>query len=984
MAQLPALGVCTCLVFLGLLPTAAGAAEELWVAANGNDAWSGRLPAPNPTRTEGPFATFVKARDAVRALRKARPEAPVTVTVRGGLYRVTDTLALSAEDSGTERAPVTWRAMPGETVRLVGGALLTGFQPVREQAILARLDPAARAHVVQVSLKGAGVSDLGVPTPGASGPRADLVCNHEYMPLARYPNGGWLQITGIPTGGAKIPGADPGTGDHYGRFTYPGDRPARWKDTSDLWVHGYWVWDWSDQYQRVQKLDVAKREVWPQPPYHHYGYRQGQRFYFLNILEELDSPGEWYLDRQTATLYFWPPCPLQRAEVFFPELAKPMVTLAGTEHVRLCGLTLECSRDAAVIVSGGAHNEIAGCTVRNMGAQTAVSISGSDNGIRSSDVYEVAGCGIELGGGDRKTLTAARNYALNCDVHHVGRVFRTYHGAFSLNGVGNRIAHCAVHHVPHQGIGYSGNDHVIEYCDFTRIAQETGDVGVTYTGADWTFMGHEFRYNYLHNIHGPGNLGCFTIYPDLPCGGIHLHGNVFFDTDQGFYTNSGRAMVIENNIFLRCGKTAGFGAWRDASMFKEHGAWSMVENLNAVNYDQPPYVTRYPALRQLAADFARGEDHILERELPKDNLVRRNVSWGGLFLYLDPLATLDHVRLEDNVIADDIVFTGSFDGSGRGLTYHNGDPAIARELGKWGNVIVPGDPGLGDLKTQDFRLSAGSPGAKIGFRRVPFRRMGLQLDEYRKALPVRVSEPVVVPPSRTFAGELAVRLLPTPQPGQARCVVRYTLDGSEPGARSEAYTQPIRITATTVVKAAAFVADGARLIRSATVSAEYKLSPRVMKHGGVYLSDLQERELFVYQPCWARDTNYQGGPIKLAGVEYAKGLLLHPQDTKEGKGLGRVVYALEGQLRRARWFRATIGIDDSMHAYNKGSATFIVEVHRNGQWERVFESGVLRLGDKPQAVNVGIAGADQLRLITTDAGDGIACDHAEWADARVE
>jgi hypothetical protein len=73
-----------------------------------------------------------------------------------------------------------------------------------------------------------------------------------------------------------------------------------------------------------------------------------------------------------------------------------------------------------------------------------------------------------------------------------------------------------------------------------------------------------------------------------------------------------------------------------------------------------------------------------------------------------------------------------------------------------------------------------------------------------------------------------------------------------------------------------------------------------------------------------------------------------------------------------------------MRTYNLGSATFIVEVRRAGRWERVFESPVLKLGDQPQEVSVDIAGADQLRLLTTDGGDGISCDHATWAQARIE
>lgn len=57
---------------------------------------------------------------------------------------------------------------------------------------------------------------------------------------------------------------------------------------------------------------------------------------------------------------------------------------------------------------------------------------------------------------------------------------------------------------------------------------------------------------------------------------------------------------------------------------------------------------------------------------------------------------------------------------------------------------------------------------------------------------------------------------------------------------------------------------------------------------------------------------------------------------------------------------------------------------RDGKWQRLYESPVLKVEDKPLSVDVDLTGAQQLRLITTDGGDGIACDHAEWADARLK
>jgi hypothetical protein len=337
--------------------------------------------------------------------------------------------------------------------------------------------------------------------------------------------------------------------------------------------------------------------------------------------------------------------------------------------------------------------------------------------------------------------------------------------------------------------------------------------------------------------------------------------------------------------------------------------------------------------------------------------------------------------VEDNLIADDVVFTGSLEGGGKGATYATGDAAIADAFGKRGNVIVRGDPGFGDLASQDFRLAPASAAWKLGIRPIPFARIGLQVDEYRRALLARVAEPLIAPALRSFLRSLDVHIVPTPLPGGPRCVLRYTLDGSEPTSRSPAYTGPIRLAASTTVRAAAYAGAGGRVRRSGTVTARFR-ALRLAE--GIYLSDLPEQDLFAYISCWKKDCNHLGDRLSLSGRQYAKGLLLHPDVTPDGKGLGRVVYRLDGDLRRATRFRAVVGIEDAMKVYNLGSATFIVEVHREGRWERVFESPVVRLGDRPLPVDVSIAGADALQLLTTDGGDGIACDHAVWADARLQ
>lgn len=133
----------------------------LYVAEGGNDAWSGELQEPNAGRTDGPFATLERARDELRRRRQrgTLPERGCRVEVRGGRYRLEQPFELTAEDSGTADARITYRAESGAEVRLVGGRRITNFVPVTDAGVLARLDTAARGHVVQADLKALGITD---------------------------------------------------------------------------------------------------------------------------------------------------------------------------------------------------------------------------------------------------------------------------------------------------------------------------------------------------------------------------------------------------------------------------------------------------------------------------------------------------------------------------------------------------------------------------------------------------------------------------------------------------------------------------------------------------------------------------------------------------------------------------------------------------------------------------------------------------------
>ena len=305
-----------CMAGLAMSSLLSAAPLALYVAPGGNDGGSGRAAAAGADGA-GPFATLERARDEVRKLKQAGPlpTGGVVVELAAGVYELARPLELTAADSGSAEAPIVYRAASGAEVRLVGGRQVTNFVPVTDAAVLQRLDESARGKVLQADLKALGIKDFG--QVATDGQRLEVFFQDKPMTLARWPNEGFVKVGELL--GGSLREAHGLKGDNVGKFTYEGDRPARWVGEKDIMLHGYWFWDWSDQRQKVASIDTTARVITMTEPYHYFGYRKSQRYYAYNLLPELDLPGEYWIDREAGVLYFWPPAPIAAG--------KPMVSV---------------------------------------------------------------------------------------------------------------------------------------------------------------------------------------------------------------------------------------------------------------------------------------------------------------------------------------------------------------------------------------------------------------------------------------------------------------------------------------------------------------------------------------------------------------------------------------------------------------------------------------------------------------------------------
>jgi hypothetical protein len=701
------------IISITLLLALPSLAADLFVSLVGRDT--------NPGTRAKPFATLERARDEVRRFTRVGnvPKGGVTIWLRGGDYLRTNALELTAADSGSPTAPVVWRARKGETVRLLGGMRLSGFEPVSDPTILARLPEAARTNARQVSLKALGITDFGqMRSRGFGRPvtpsHCELFFNGRPMTLARWPNEGqWERIAGYPDAGATKDEHGGKTGKLEEGFTYSGDRPRGWRETSDLWVHGYWSWDWANSYERVASIDLEHRLIKTVAPYGLYSFRKGQRFYFLNLLEELDQPGEWFLDRKTGILYFWPPAPLVPSpgphaptEIVLSLLAEPLLRLTEVSHVTFRSLTLEATRASAVQIHGGTSNRVAGCLICNIGDYGVTIEGGNDHGVLGCDIFDTGDGGVCMNGGDRQTLRPGGHFVENCHFARQGRWSKCYVPAVLIGGVCQRASHNLIHDHPHCAILFNGNDHLVEFNEIYRYALETGDVGAIYTGRDYTYRGNRIRHNFIHDTGGVG-MGSMGVYMDDCVSGTEIFGNVFYKVQRAAFLGGGRDHHVINNIFVDCN----YAVELDGRGLNSSPVWhGMVDQTMRKSLAAAPlslYRERYPALKTLDKYYGPpGGPAITGSDFkgvpPENNVVARNVCVGK-WLHIYWHATPDMLLVENNLT--------------------NAAPSFVRP---------PGEPAL----AKHFALRRDSPAWKLGFQPIPFEKIGLYRDDLRHRLPV--------------------------------------------------------------------------------------------------------------------------------------------------------------------------------------------------------------------------------------------------------
>ena len=573
-----------------------------------------------PCRVDGVAGeSLVVVRDRVRQLPAALKARGVEVVLAPGDYFLADGLEFKDVDGGVSAdAPVVWRAARKGTVRILGARKVPPqrFAPVTDPALVARLPPEGRGKVyaadVSDLLPGA-VAEIGKSFGGV--PSAPMVfIGGGFAQLARWPNEGWSCFSNRVDKGTQL-SKEAYPGDYRnGAFVYPEPRAKRWDFAKGVWFNGYWTHDWynwsikaasygtENGTNDVVRLDGDMR----------FGVMGGtwgakhRRVRVFNLFEELDAPGEWWLDRARKILYIVPlrGKPSAADDVMLAMSPKELLRGGGVKNLRFENLSFEYAFGTIASFWDASNVVFADCRLANTGRNGAI-LAGTRNALLRCEVVNCGAMGVRVSGGDRRRLIRSDSLVEDCRIHHFGVFQRTYAGGVHVDGVGVTVRGNEIFDAPHAAVLYGGNEMLFEFNDVHHVLMETGDAGAFYTGRDWTTMGNVLRYNFVHELGAMANdantMGFY--FDDCDCGDA-VYGNVFWKVARGIMLGGGREHPIRGNIFAECQiglsiDTRGMD-WKCWNTL--YNGWDLERKAENLHYREEPWKSRYPLLAKIMED----------------------------------------------------------------------------------------------------------------------------------------------------------------------------------------------------------------------------------------------------------------------------------------------------------------------------------------------------------------------------------------------
>ncbi|MEE0836220.1 MAG: right-handed parallel beta-helix repeat-containing protein [Clostridia bacterium] len=637
-----------------------------------------------------PFSNINEANEAIAIMPEKARAGGVTVYIRGGDYYQDKTLRFDV--SGTDGGPIVYKAYQDEVPVIDGGYRLLSedFRKPEASEVSCIKDETARNSVVVYDLKAEGLdvnSDFELYYDGNRGT------------LARYPNA-WnpdeppLQLKNVAAVG------DPGTQP----FTCDADEViSTWHSVEGVLLEGHFHIDWIQTSAVLSDYDVENSRITVSVTSENQWYREGGKYYFRNVLDEIDVPGEYYISPE-GVLYFYPAGDIVDTKITYTQNTQNLVEVSA-DYVTFDGLTVENTGGSAFTASGR------GITVQNCkigcSGYRGLDINGYDNYIYNNEISHTGYAALLLSGGDTALGIPSNSVADNNYVHNFGEIKTVYEAGLYGYGVGFTFTHNEVAYSPHLAVSTDGRDMVMKYNYIHDVCREAGDAGAVYV-MWWSNQGLVFENNFICNVYNMYELGApCGFYCDDGGSGRTVRCNLFYNVaGNSIMIGGGKDNIITDNVIVKGPNSYTASLYYDSRTWYDEFRGYFVTFLNGIEptndyseilwddlfgesaYGTESWSIRYPRTMFYKTTTARDYEDRYMSYSTANAVLRNNVVYPEINAMYISKHVEKFASIRDNMYLSDIKQFGFAD-------FENGDFTITEN-----SLIYHDIPGF---KAYDFR-----------------------------------------------------------------------------------------------------------------------------------------------------------------------------------------------------------------------------------------------------------------------------------------
>ncbi len=551
-------------------PTDTEVSLTIYVSPSGSDKNSGTI--------DSPLKSLEAAKSKIRVAKKNMGDKfkGANVYIREGIYSLPDGFVLDKEDSGSKDAPITYSAYENESVQFTNGRVLDyrDFSLVTDLDTLNRLPVSSAGKVYRYDLKAHGLksgkdmfssadSKKGFVSPAVDGAvqlASLFLVDGRQQEYASWPNNA--------NSGAMMKISQKNAGINSNNTLYYDENISeRWEKAENAWLYGRIMNGYAFEYYKISDIDTENKVIKTKYTGAH-KVTPNYEWSVINILEELDVPGEHYMDDQY--LYYYPRKPLSESEIIYSDNNNTLVTLNNTEYVTFRGINFSGAAGNGLMMYDCFYNLIDNCKFENLGTwaiqiknTTGKNTSGK-NGVINSDFRRIAAGGILIYGGDDYNLIPSEDYVYNCLFEDYSTYAASSTAAVKTNGdgtvgtpVGTKIWNNTFHNDNSTCIYIGGIKDDVRYNEIYNTLKNIYDNGVIYGSASGAWrQGAIVKNNYMHDVeykttlsHTSGFMAGY--YSDgMRNNGNILDENVFVNVMWPIWFSINHNMTARGNLLL--------------------------------------------------------------------------------------------------------------------------------------------------------------------------------------------------------------------------------------------------------------------------------------------------------------------------------------------------------------------------------------------------------------------------------------------------